>query len=265
MLLVHYLPKAMKHILPFCLAVLFTAPTLFSQSASFQTFIDGHQNEPGFRFALITEKLFESTLHTDVSKEDWNGLKNVIQNLGALRILAGDSISNGAALIKEVKQIAGSEPLDELLAVRSAEKSLYIWVKESDGMVSDLVLVAGNPHDFLLICFSGKLELDQVAELEAMFENGRAEKLIASTQAQSPEFSISPNPGNGVISIQYPAEDDAPLSISVVDAMGRVLKVIDLKQESATNLSLGLPSGTYWLQMETRKGKIGVKQIQVLR
>ncbi|MBL7804475.1 MAG: DUF4252 domain-containing protein [Saprospiraceae bacterium] len=238
---------------------------LSAQNGAFNDFIEHHRREPGFTYAFLSKEVFEVVSKTTVEDKDWKKLHNVVQQIGSLSILAADSLTEGRALYKEARRLVPTDAVDEVLTVRDGLTDVRIWAREEEGIISDMVLLVGSPEEFVLICFSGAIDLGNLSELAALFDAETAQDLARASAAVAPAFRISPNPSSGPITLTLEEEQDAPRRISVTDQNGRQVLNQPLEAVSTQNIDLsGLPSGLYWLQLETEKGKIGVKQLQLI-
>jgi hypothetical protein len=256
----------MKHFFLLLFAIPFFSPTLFSQNTPLQGFIQKQKDKPGFTYAFLSKDLFEVATQSNIPEDDWNGLHQVIQNIGSLHILAADSLENGLPLYKEARELISDDAFDELLTVRDGNENVRIWAKSEENVITDLVLLVGSPDEFVLVCFTGNLELGNLNSLASMFESGKATQLAKTSALVAMDFSIYPNPSNGVINIQYQEESEASATLSVLDQNGRF--VANILLTSVENQQIMLPDlnpGTYWVQLKTKSGKVGVKQMQIVR
>jgi hypothetical protein len=208
----------------------------------------------------------EVTTKSDLKNEDWNGLQNVVKNIGSLRILAADSIAEGPSLYKEAKSLINADDFEALLTVRDGGTNVRVWVKSEDALVTDLILLVGAPDAFVLACFTGNLELGNLSELAKLFEAGKVAQLARSSEAVAIDFGISPNPSNGALTLTYSDEQDPPSQMLVMDQNGRQVATINLSGTPSQSMFLGdLNSGIYWIQVKTKQGKVGIKQVQIVR
>lgn len=247
-------------------AFLLTAHLAISQQSALHEFIGKYQHDKAFTYAYLSKDLFEVTIKTDIDQKDWSKLHQVVENLGSLRILAADEINNGTQLYKEALGYVAKDDLEELLSVQDGDDKVRMWVKEDGKILTDLVLLVGTPEAFVLVCFSGNLELNNIMELAGMFNAAEARSLAQSSKAAAVNFSVFPNPTNGAFSVQYPDEKDAPKSLSVYDQNGKVAAEVNLSGATRQDLNLrDLPAGTYWFQLKTASGKVGIHQVQVVK
>ncbi len=133
-------------------------------------------------------------------------------------------------------------------------------------MVTDLILLVGSPAEFVLVCFAGNLELGNISDLANLLETGKAQQLARSSEAVAIDFGISPNPSNGQFTVLYTDEQDPTSKLSVMDQNGRQISSLSLSNHNSQQVTLrDLPAGLYWIQLKTQSGKVGVKQIQIVK
>lgn len=247
-------------------AALLAACLAFAQGSDLHNFIEKHKSDAGMTFAYLSKDLFEVVSKSDIKDQDWKKVQNVVKNIGSLTILVGDSIKNSLALYKEVARMVPGDQFDELLAVRDGNDNVRLWSKDDEQSVTDLVLLVGSSEDFVLISFSGNLELGNITDLIGLFDAKEAGQLAKTTAAVSIDFNISPNPTKGDLTLTYSDTQDLPSVLTITDQNGRVVSTLQLNAATSQQVNLlDLPAGMYWVQLRTEKGKIGVKQVQVVK
>ncbi len=261
-----YLHQAMKQLFLSIAILTLTASACFSQSSPLQDFIDKYKNETPFSYAFLSKDMFEVAMKQSLEVSDWKKIHNVVRNIGSLSILVADSIQTSAALYKEALNAVPEEDFDPLLTVKDGNDRVRIWVREEASVLTDLVLLVGTSDEFVLVCFSGNLELNNLTELVGLFDANSAEQLAKTAQAIAADFSISPNPNSGTFTLGFAMPGDVATQLTVLDQNGRQLSVVDLSGAPSQTISLlDLPTGLYWAQVKTQQGKIGVKQLQIMK
>ena len=256
----------MKHFFFLLLAISLYSPTLSGQNDGLTNFIEQHKSAQGFTYAFLSKDLFEVATQSNLKNEDWRGLHHVVKNMGSLRILAAEKLENARPLYQEAKALVPSDEFDELLTVRDGSENVRIWAKSEETMVTDLILLVGSQDEFVLVCFAGNLELGNVADLANLFEAGKVAQLAHTSETVAIDFGISPNPNNGQFSLSYSDEQDLPAQLLVMDQNGRSVSTLNLSASAAQDVSLqNLSAGIYWVQLKTQNGKIGMKQVQVIK
>jgi len=256
----------MKHFFFLLLAFCLFSPTLSSQHYALHGFVEQHKNDQRFTYAFLSKDLFEVTPQSNVKDEDWKRLHNVVKNIGSLSILAADSIENGLPLYKEVRKLIPGDEFAELLTVRDGNENVRVWAKSEENIVTDLILLVGSPDEFVLVCFAGNLELGNITELAELFDAKHVEQLAQTAQVAAIDFGISPNPNNGQFNLSYSDEQDTPSQLLIIDQSGRQISALNLSAVASQQLVFqDIPAGFYWIQLKTQKGKIGVKQLQIVK
>lgn len=254
----------MKKIHLLLAVVLLLATSVFAQQENLNSFIDKHKSDQGFTFAYLSKDLFEVATKSQIEAKDWAKMHNVVKNVGSLRILAADSITDGHALYREARDLVPTDEFDELLTVRDGNDNVRVWAKEADAVVTDLVLLVGSPDEFVLVCFAGQLELGNIIELAQLFDAESTVQLAKNTEIVAIDFSIGPNPNAGTFNLAYTDPQDTPTTLMLTDQNGRLVAVKNLAESATQQVTLSdIATGTYWVQIKTRQGKVGVKQMQV--
>ena len=127
-----------------------------------------YSGKEGFTIVYITSKMFSLFSEAEVEDEEFNDLVN---SLKSIRILATDDSENSDASINFYKEIMDELPVDEyeeLMVVQEKDQQLKFLVKEVEGRIVELLLVAGGSGDNALIDIRGNIDLKKVAQLSKM-------------------------------------------------------------------------------------------------
>ncbi len=255
----------MKQLLCAFATLCFWVPNLFAQN-NLQAFIEKYKQKPHFTFAYLSKDLYENATKFEVEEKDWKKVQQVVKNMGSLTILAADDLKNAKKVYQEAISVVSQTNMNELLNVRDGDEKVQIWVKDEDNNVSQLVLLVGESDEFVLVSFSGQIELNKLAQLGEMLDADASEDLAQTVAAISAEFSISPNPVQNEFVLQYSNEKDKPAQLTLTDNNGRIITQIKTSGDPIQTLQMGdVPQGTYWVQLKTTLGKVGVRQIQVVK
>lgn len=258
----------MKKTLVLPLALLLAAAWTQAQNAALNTFIDQHRNEPEFSFAYLSKDLLElvNDKQGQFDKKDVEHLHKVVKNLGSLTILAADSIQSALAVYQEARDLVPADEYDELLTVRDGSDHVHIWSKDDGSALTDVILLVGSNEDFVLICFSGQLDLSRISELASLFSAEEATSLAQTADVVAIDFVISPNPSRGDFTLSNIESQDTPGTLTVTNQQGRQVATRQLNESATQSISLTeLPAGLYWIQLTTKQGHIGVRQVQVVK
>ena len=95
---------------------------------------------------------------------------------------------------------------------------------------------------------------------------GGGRKVAASLVQQEKAFSISPNPSSGDFAINFEENIDAPIDLTVVALMGKILfqGQRNAQQRAQPDLK-GLNNGVYFLLVKSEGNLLGSKKIEILK
>ncbi|MBL7828885.1 MAG: DUF4252 domain-containing protein [Saprospiraceae bacterium] len=160
----------------FMLALMFSAS---AQNDAITRFFNQYAEDERFTVVYVAPKLFHMVSRIETDDEDWNKMREIVKDLGGLRVLTADSISDGIALYKTALSKVPTNEYAELLTVRDGNENVRIWTKDTgDGsIIEELLLLVGSPDEFVMLSFTGKINLDKISELSKTLDIDGAKHL----------------------------------------------------------------------------------------
>lgn len=164
----------MRRIVIFLAAVLI--PTALSAQDLLDKLIQKYQNQDDFVVVNITGNLFKimaNAEHDDPEAAYWS------ENLSSIRILAYEgSIEKNRPDFHEIVQ----KELDlgkykELMTVKEKDESVNFWVKEGNGKIIELLLVASGDDENAIISILGNIDMAKVASINSSLHMNQLEHL----------------------------------------------------------------------------------------
>lgn len=158
------------------LTISFLADTGFSQTPALNQFYrqNKHDSEvrgklPGWLLRIAGKIALDK--NDDIEKQELN--KDLINSIGKVRFFYNEDHPIPQERIEQLRQDLHQEQFEDLIRVRSEEVRLEFLIRESDGLVKNLVLVYNSEEDDETAFFSIKtsLDLNELAQLiEANFK-----------------------------------------------------------------------------------------------
>lgn len=159
---------------------LFLLAAIFSVSAqndAITRFFEKYVDDERFTVVFVSPKMFQLVSKIETADEEWNKVRDVVKDLGGLRVLTADSIGDGLSFYKDALSKVPTSEYDELLTVRDGKENVRIWVKDSGNIIEELLLLVGAPTEFTLLSFTGKIDLDKISELSKTLDIDGVEHL----------------------------------------------------------------------------------------
>ena len=132
-----------------------------AQNDAISKYFDKYMDDESFTVVYISSKMFEmfAKIDPDVDEE----VKEVIRDLKGLRILVREE--GGLKYYKEaIKKIDFNE-YEELMTVRDDGTNVKFVVKEQGDLIKELLLIVGGDDEFVLMSFTGKIDLAKISKL----------------------------------------------------------------------------------------------------
>jgi Domain of unknown function (DUF4252) len=137
----------------------------WGQNDAIARFFSQYAEDERFTTVYISPKMFQMVSKLELDDPDWLKAREVVRDLTGLRVLASDSINNGNQLYKDALSKVPQNEYSELLTVRDGKENVRIWVKDSGNIINELLLLVGAPDEFVLLSFTGKIDLDKISAL----------------------------------------------------------------------------------------------------
>jgi hypothetical protein len=136
----------------------------FAQDDAISKFFGKYVDDSRFTVVSVSPKMFRL-----LSKVNWDtipsDLKQTIGKLQSLRILSTETTPQG--FYKEALTRIDRKEYEELITVRSSKENVHFLVKESGGIIHELLMVAVDENGFTLMSFVGDIDLDKLSRLSS--------------------------------------------------------------------------------------------------
>jgi len=158
--------------------LVFVFPLLvFSQHSSVSKLFEKYAEKDGFTTVYISKNLFKMVGEMDLDDPDVDGL---IDKLETIKILASDCEfinDNNINFYEEIMNELPIEEYEELLVVKEKDQDVKFLVKEKNGIITELLLIAGGKDNNALVCITGNIDLRHISKLASSMEGTGMEHL----------------------------------------------------------------------------------------
>ena len=136
-----------------------------AQNDGITRFFKQYEDDERFTMVYVSPKMFQMVAKIETDDEDWNNIREVVKDLGGLRVLTADSIGDGVAMYKS--------------ALSRVPQNEYVrfWIKDSGNIIEELLLLVGSEDEFTMLSFTGKIDLDKISQLSKSLDIDGAEHL----------------------------------------------------------------------------------------
>ena len=154
----------MKKIIAAGLVMIVTLNGAFAQDA-ISRFFSKYQTDESFSSVTVSSKMFGLFTNMEADTPEDKEVLEAISKLKGLKILAKEDSRVSRELYKEAFSLIPVKEYEELMAVRTDDKDMKFFIKESSGKISELLMVMGGNEQFMVMSLFGEIDLKQIARI----------------------------------------------------------------------------------------------------
>jgi len=167
----------MKYIIFLSLGLL--SLNLHAQGDAIEKYFQQYIENNDFTVVFISPKMFQLISKLDLNEVDNDPeaklIMETVSDIRGLRVLTTDV--NPMERYKEAMQKINTKEYEVLVTVRDKGENVRIWVKETDSVVEELLLLVGAVDEFVMLSFVGNIDLEKISKLANNIDVKGAEHL----------------------------------------------------------------------------------------
>ena len=152
----------MKRII-FIIAIVLMPVYLSAQESPVDRLFEKYSGREGFTSVYISKYMF--SLFSNIETED-KEVKNVLNRLTGIRILTSEEST--ASMVNFYTEIMRELPVNEyqeLMVVKEKDQNFKFLIREKEGLISELLMIAGGASNNVLISIQGNIDLNTISKL----------------------------------------------------------------------------------------------------
>jgi hypothetical protein len=133
-----------------------------SQESPADKLFEKYSGREGYTSVYISKYMF--SLFSGLENKD-KDVENVLGKLTGIRILASENALSGANFFAEIMRDLPRDEYQELMVVKEKDQDFQFLIREKDGLITELLMVAGGDSNNALISIQGNIDLNTIAKL----------------------------------------------------------------------------------------------------
>lgn len=161
-----------------CLALFFLlllSTGLTAQEDAITEYFDQYVDDENFTSIYISGRMFQMVSNLPENEEFNADIKSILSDLDGLRILSTEA--NGKKYFQEAIKLLPIKSYAPLMKVRDESEEVQFLIQERDGLIRELLLLVGSEDEFVLLSFTGKIDLEKISRLSGAINIGGLEHL----------------------------------------------------------------------------------------
>ncbi|MFZ9045676.1 MAG: DUF4252 domain-containing protein [Cyclobacteriaceae bacterium] len=167
----------MKKYLMMMALMLGVASTSMAQENVVSKYFDKFSDNEEFVKVSVSSKMFSLFTELEAGSPEEEEFLKAVSKLKGMKMVVGDSISNGAALYKEALIDVQKAGFEELMMVTDADENFQFSIKEKGGIISELMMVVGGKKQFIVMSLYGEIDLNNISKIARSMKVNGLDKL----------------------------------------------------------------------------------------
>ena len=140
----------------------------FSIQVNAQNRLDGYfeqyQEDDRFSQISVSSRMFDLFVNLEMDNPDEQAMIETLSKLEGLKALIGMDVAEAPELYAEMLAGPQSE-MEELMSVKESNREFHFFITETDGKITELVMVGYDHTEVMMISLIGDIDLEEIAAL----------------------------------------------------------------------------------------------------
>ena len=139
--------------------------TMMGQGTVITKYMNQYAGNEKFTKVSVSQKMFSMFTNLEAGSPAEKEFLQAVSKLKGLKVIMADSIPNSMAIYKQAVADVNKAAYEELVTVNDARGNLLFSTKESNGIISELIMVAGTKKQFVMISLYGDIDLKTISKM----------------------------------------------------------------------------------------------------
>ena len=147
--------------------------TMMGQGTVITKYMNQYSDNEKFTKVSVSQKMFSLFTNLQVGSAAEKEFLQAASKLKGLKVLMADSIPNSAVLYKQAVTDVNKAAYEELVSVKDIRGNMLFSIKETNGIISELIMVVGGKDQFIMVSLYGEIDLKNISKIaQQMHING---------------------------------------------------------------------------------------------
>jgi len=139
--------------------------TMMGQGTVITKYMNQYADNEKFTKVSVSQKMFSLFTNLEAGSAAEKEFLQAVGKLKGLKVIMADSIPNSAAIFKQAVADVNKAAYEELVSVNDARGNMLFSTKESNGIISELIMVAGGKKQFIMVSLYGDIDLKNISKI----------------------------------------------------------------------------------------------------
>jgi hypothetical protein len=147
------------------IGIAFLSVTVFGQGAVVTKYFDMLEDNEEYTKVSVSQKMFSMFTELEAGSEAEKEFLEAVSKLKGMKMIMADSLADASKIYKQAVNDVNKAGYEELMSVKDAEENLMFSIIEEDGMIEELIMVAGGNKRFVMLSLYGEIDLNNISKI----------------------------------------------------------------------------------------------------
>ena len=150
-------------ILTMSLMFLMIGTALMAQTG-IDRYFDTYSEDDRFTRISVSSKMFSLFVNFEMDDPDEQEVVETLSKLKGMKMLIGNEVEDAKSIFKSAVKLPSGQ-MEELMSVTDNQREFRFFITESNGMVSELLMVGYEDNQVMMLSIVGDIDLKQISAL----------------------------------------------------------------------------------------------------
>lgn len=138
---------------------------LMAQGTVISKYFNDLEDNEDFTKVSVSQKMFSMFTELEAGSDSEKEFLEAVSKLKGLKVIMADSVANSAKMYKTACADVDKAGYEELMSVKDADENFKFSIIEKDGIIQELLMVAGGNKQFVMLSLYGEIDLNNISKI----------------------------------------------------------------------------------------------------
>ncbi|MCH2214650.1 MAG: DUF4252 domain-containing protein [Flavobacteriales bacterium] len=232
----------------------------FAQNDIISSYFDEYEGREDITTVVLSSKAFEMVSQIDMEEAEMKEYQDMASHIESLRVIVDDNDQSGMQTAKAALNRLPPN-FEELISVKEKDNQFKLLVDEENGVVRELVGIAGGENMFAIMSLTGTMRMSEVGKVTQQLMQASSTALEGLEGIEN-DIKVYPNPveENGQLRVEF-SDELSSSEVRIFNAAGQEVKSFRANEGINTIDISGLNKGVYMIKTDNDSKEVTGKFI----
>ena len=159
------------------IGLMFLSMTIMAQGTVITKYFDKYEDDENYTKVSVSQKMFSLFTDLEAGSDAEKEFLAAVSKLKGLKVIIADSVADASKIYKKAIADVDKAGYEELMSVKDAKENLKFSIIEKDGIIRELIMVAGGNKGFVMLSLYGEIDLKNISKIAREMRVEGLEKL----------------------------------------------------------------------------------------